>query len=460
MRLPQLVLSLILSVPFVNLAAGQTSPGPATAVTAPQVKRAAAVALIERGSQTEWRYLDDGAQPHATWTSADFDDGLWKQGRSPLGFGEPDVSTEIGFGDNAQAKHLAAYFRRSFDFAEDPARLRQLVVEMRIDDGVVVYLNGRELVRQNLPAGPMTVRTRAVGRVEGAEERIYQRHVVPATALKAGRNVLAAAVHQINAVSSDLFFDLQLTASAEEELPVLRVTAAARAVTLAYLRNHYVPAGTRIPDGYVDGGRGMRIAAAGTLSSKRELIVVDRARDGKLRQHLDYVRWLMRADVPPLERATLLAQYVDQQYSPTAGRAFAEEACTTLLAPFYGKERLIGDVIHAGVCRHRALVFKLLADEAGLSVALVRGNLGTAKKFGGHAWNELILADGNKAIVDVMNPRPGFRFPLTTDRVAERYLTVRNDPYYVRPKASAAIEQERQTRTGQPEEMLASRSRW
>ena len=130
----------------------------------PQGKPTAAVALIERGPKTEWRYLDDGTQPAASWTSAAFDDNHWKQGRSPLGFGEPDVSTEIGFGGNAEAKHLAAYLRRNFDFMEDPARLRQLAVEMRIDDGVVVYLNGRELVRQNLPTGPITVRTQAIRR--------------------------------------------------------------------------------------------------------------------------------------------------------------------------------------------------------------------------------------------------------------------------------------------------------
>jgi hypothetical protein len=346
------------------------------------------------------------------------------------------VRTEIDYGGNAEAKPLAAYFRRSFNLSGDPEPLRQLVVEMRIDDGAHVYLNGRELVRYNLPTGPTHVRTPALRRIEGAEEWIYQRHVVPATALQRGRNVLAVAVHQINAVSSDLFFDLQLTASAE--LAVARVPAAAREVTLAYWQKHYVPAGTRIPNGYIDGGRAMVIAADGTVSSGREIIVVDRARDGKLRQHLDYARWLVRGNVAPLERAALLAQYVDLQYSPADGRGLAEEACTALLAPLYGKEVLIGDVMGAGVCRHRSLLFKLLADEAGLSVALVRGNLGTATESGGHAWNELIRPDGETVIVDVANPQPGFRFPTTIDRHAASYFTVRKEPFYVAPKASAA----------------------
>lgn len=64
-----------------------------------------------------------------------------------------------------------------------------------------------------------------------------------------------------------------------------------------------------------------------------------------------------------------------------------------------------------------------------LAVALVRGNLGHANSAGSHAWNELLLDDGRKLIVDVMNPRPGFDFPATTDRLARDYLTVGDKPY-------------------------------
>jgi transglutaminase/protease-like cytokinesis protein 3 len=191
----------------------------------------------------------------------------------------------------------------------------------------------------------------------------------------------------------------------------------------------------RIPDGYVDGGHAMKIAGDGTVSSQREIITVDRTRDTKLRQHLDYVHWLMRGNLPPLQRATLIAQYVDQQYSPADGRNFSEEACTRLLESLAGKEVLIGDIIRAGVCRHRALVFKLLADEAGLSVALVRGHLGEQAY---HAWNELTLAGGEKLIVDAMNPQPGFIFPKTTDRAASAYRTVDDKPYYAKSPATAA----------------------
>lgn len=385
----------------------------------------ATTTLIERGGATSWRYLDDRTGPAAEWTSVAFDDAAWRRGPAPLGYGEPEIATTLSFGARADEKPMAAYFRREFEVTDAVPAARHAIIEMRIDDGVIVYLNGREIVRQNMPAGVPTVKTGAAARVEGPEEREYARHVLPAAALRPGRNVLAAEVHQVNAVSSDLFFDLRLTVS--DEAPPVRLAKAAREATLAYHRNHRVPPTQRIADGYVDGGRNMKIGADGTVTSRRELIVVDRARDEKLRRHLEYARWLKRADLPAAERAVLLAQYVDLQFSPPEGRGRAEQACEIFVKPLAGKEVLIGELTHAGVCRHRALVFKILGDEAGLSVALVRGNLG---KGGAHVWNEWVGADGEKRIVDVMNPEPAYRFPKITDRAAANYLTVTDAPYY------------------------------
>ena len=99
---------------------------------------------------------------------------------------------------------------------------------------------------------------------------------------------------------------------------------------------------------------------------------------------------------------------------------------------FRDREMLLSESVGSGVCRHRALLFKVLADEAGLDVALVRGNL---RSTGGHTWNELRLNDGTKRIVDCMNPRGGFEFPEFTDEAAQEYLTVHNEPYYTPAKS-------------------------
>jgi transglutaminase-like putative cysteine protease len=100
----------------------------------------------------------------------------------------------------------------------------------------------------------------------------------------------------------------------------------------------------------------------------------------------------------------------------------------------------IGDLIdqcHAGVCRHRSLLFKLLADEAGLQCALVRGNYVHLHVGGSdpHAWNELRLDDGRRFLIDT-TLRPKSKFPEITSPqvtpldVAKRYVKVDNKPFY------------------------------
>jgi hypothetical protein len=458
-------LLLLLATVFGSLhaAPATVTPTRANAGVSRSSESAPAATLIGRGS-SDWRYLDNGVEPPAGWRSVEFDDAQWQQGRAPLGYGQRGLATEIGFGDKPAAKHLTTYFRRGFEVAELPAGA-ELAVFLQVDDGAILYLNGREIVRENLPAGVITRRTTATRRIEGAEEGVYRAYLVPAAELRVGHNVLAAEVHQFNGASSDLVFDVELAAGdavqparvalaaardaaakARDAMRTARVTAAAREVTMLYRTNHYISAAVLIPDGYVDGGRGMRIAPDGTVESSREVLVVDRTRDPVLRRHLEHARSPEMMRLPPLERARALALYVDERFSPAAGRNQSVQACSLILGPYTGKEVLLGDIVKCGVCRHRSLLFKLLADEAGLSVALVRGNLGSEKSAGGHAWNELMLDDGQKRIVDVMNPRPNFVFPKTTERAAEAYRTVRNEPYYAKP-ASARVEANSPART-------------
>jgi hypothetical protein len=158
--------------------------------------------LIARGSGTFWKYLDDGSAPPIAWNQAAFDDHGWKTGASPLGYGDPDVATEISYGTDARAKHITAYFRHEFEVT-DAAAVRRLRVLLRVDDGAILYLNGQELRRENMPPGtptPGTLTPRAIG---GSEETIYHQCGIAPTALRSGRNVLAAGCrsHPCGAIS-------------------------------------------------------------------------------------------------------------------------------------------------------------------------------------------------------------------------------------------------------------------
>lgn len=79
------------------------------------------------------------------------------------------------------------------------------------DDGIVVYVNGVELYRENLPSGTISYTTVASSTISGTDEGDYSQAQVPATALKVGINVFAVELHNISATSSDLAFDLEVT---------------------------------------------------------------------------------------------------------------------------------------------------------------------------------------------------------------------------------------------------------
>lgn len=390
---------------------------------------AATPRLVEGGGKTTWQYFDAG-YPGDGWQAPAFDATSWKRGPAPLGYGDPGLGTEIGFGGNVRAKHLTAYFRHEFK-VETPVGFPYLWLSLRVDDGAAVYLNGKEIARSNLPSGKLTPGTHAREAIDGPLERLHRRQRLPASALADGRNVIAVEVHQINVGSSDLVLDLSLEVAAADDAPkIARIPEAGREISLLYLRDHYIPAGTRIPDGYHDGGRAMQVAADGTAHSGREIIVVDRTDDVALQRHLDYAHSPEFAGLDAVARATRLALYVDKHYTPEGGRSRSEAACDILLAPHRGVAIALGSVVRAGVCRHRSLLFKILAEEAGLSVALVRGHYGSENAEGAHAWNELHLPSGEKLIIDIMNPRPGFVFPTISDPGAARYRTVDGRQWY------------------------------
>lgn len=159
-----------------------------------------------------WRYLDNGTDQGTAWRAVGFDASAWAAGAGQFGYGDGDEGTVVAFGPNAAAKYITTYFRTTFDVT-NPATAQSLTVLLQRDDGAVVYLNGVELVRSNLPAGTIVSTTRAATNIEGAAEAVWNTFAVPSAALVAGTNVVAVEVHQQWAGSSDLSFNLQLLAN-------------------------------------------------------------------------------------------------------------------------------------------------------------------------------------------------------------------------------------------------------
>jgi hypothetical protein len=159
-----------------------------------------------------WKYNDTGTDLGTAWRAVSYPAAsTWPSGPARLGYGGDGEATIIGYGPSGTNKYPTAYFRHEFTVA-DASLYSELRLDLTRDDGAVVYLNGQEVVRSNMPAAPavITYSTWASTTVSAPNETLFFNYTVPASHLVNGVNVLAVEVHQINATSSDLGMDLEL----------------------------------------------------------------------------------------------------------------------------------------------------------------------------------------------------------------------------------------------------------
>ena len=159
------------------------------------------VVVVAAGST--WKYLDTGTSPGSGWTTLGFEDDEWKAGVAQLGYGDRDEATRL---DDSSDRYPTYYFRQQFEVG-DPAKLKPLVLRLLRDDGALVYLNGKEIVRDNMPDGDVKHDTFAKSTTPS--ENGFHVYDLP-DKLVAGKNILAVEVHQADAESSDVSFDLEL----------------------------------------------------------------------------------------------------------------------------------------------------------------------------------------------------------------------------------------------------------
>lgn len=167
--------------------------------------------LVNAGSV--WKYYDLGANLGTAWRSNNYNDATWPSGPAMLGYSDADgtwPSTTNSFGPDANNKYITTYYRRAF-VIDEPSAYTGLTLNVQRDDGAVVYLNGVEVFRSNMPNGAINYLTVASGAVAGADEAAFYSTNLPSGSLIAGTNVLAVEVHQNAGNSSDIAFDLSLT---------------------------------------------------------------------------------------------------------------------------------------------------------------------------------------------------------------------------------------------------------
>jgi len=173
--------------------------------------------LISTGAV--WKYLSDGSDQGTAWREYLFDDALWPEGAAQIGFGDGDEATNVG----TNRLIVTYYFRRQFDVT-DAASITNLLVRLKKDDGAVVYVNGSEVLRSNMPPGDLTFQTFALMAAGDDGTNFYSNLITP-TFLVDGINVIAVEVHQNGTNSSDMSFDLGLIANPPAERPLVAITA-------------------------------------------------------------------------------------------------------------------------------------------------------------------------------------------------------------------------------------------
>src|SRR5690606_26183029 len=156
----------------------------------------------------EWRYDDTGQNLGTSWRSASYDDSSWARGdalfyveNAPL---PAPKQTEITIGPTT------FYFRTEFELDDDPAEVL-LRLSPIVDDGLVAYLNGQEILRLHMPDGPIdatTLASRSVG-----DASFFGPFDIESAPLVRGRNVLAVEVHQSTEASTDVAFGMEVIAA-------------------------------------------------------------------------------------------------------------------------------------------------------------------------------------------------------------------------------------------------------
>ena len=156
---------------------------------------------------TSWLYNDKGDDLGSAWRNAEFNDKDWSKGVAPLGFGLINGTTLETIINPSRS--ITVYFRQTFDI-NDAATVTAAECMAQIDGGAVIYINGTEIIRDNMPVGEITHLSRSTS---DGNEGDFDSFSFPQQLLREGTNTIAVELHNISAGSSDMVFDLSLSKS-------------------------------------------------------------------------------------------------------------------------------------------------------------------------------------------------------------------------------------------------------
>src|SRR4051812_24341305 len=99
-----------------------------------------------------WKYKKGTAEvsnPLQVWRESGFYDAIWQTGLAPIYYGETFASgTAIS---DMRNSYTTLFLRNEFAIS-NPTNIDRLALRVLIDDGYIVWINGTEVARFNVPA--------------------------------------------------------------------------------------------------------------------------------------------------------------------------------------------------------------------------------------------------------------------------------------------------------------------
>lgn len=175
--------------------------------------------LINGGAT--WKYNDSGQDLGTNWIKTGYDDSAWSSGLARLGYGDSVTATTVSYGPQVNKKHVTTYFRHPFVVPPNVV-ITNLTLRVAESDGAIVYLNGKEIYRADLPNGPVTCTNLALKAQSYYSRYIFYETNVPVN-LTAGTNCIAAEVHlsyvSTVATNAAMGFDMKLIGTGYRTAP-------------------------------------------------------------------------------------------------------------------------------------------------------------------------------------------------------------------------------------------------
>ncbi|MCF0207889.1 MAG: CotH kinase family protein, partial [Bacteroidaceae bacterium] len=156
--------------------------------------------------KSTWYYYDKtGGLDGINWKTADYAKN-WNSGKAPIGYDKSDNPKGLNSWFSNE-KLPTYYFCKTFNITDLTANDR-FVLDYTVDDGMVVYINGKEAGRYNLPGGDIKYTTYSTTWAHDNPDT--GELTLPTNLFKIGENTISVEVHNNDAVSSDIHWDAAL----------------------------------------------------------------------------------------------------------------------------------------------------------------------------------------------------------------------------------------------------------